>query len=377
MEKLLPSQESEGGHHPTRRPLHVMTHSADLTAAEPQAAALCWPHPAAPTGIPAGRVAIYCPAVVRSCDLSGLKTHLEALGYRCEAHAGVLHARMFHRSGQPASDLFLCSSGAAVMWMNTLEGEMRLLLAFKQYEHGSEAGHHGNSSPAEPPPRGATSESSFMQAEVFALCCCASSSALPFIQDNVVYIGSDIVEGGNGGAALRPRSSSFQHQLALSLALAQSTRLAALENRVAALAAATRHVPLALARQGEVVLGERDAAKLQGAAFRERQQLALAGVGEAGTPAALRRSAVEAQASYAAARAHLEVASRAAVADARLCALRDMLDIARQQAFARAREQQEWAIIWLVAAEVAVLLVQVADLAGWGIPSLLRWARDS
>ena len=320
-------------------PIHVIAHPEAGNPAPPAPSSS--PLAALTVASSAQRVAAYCPS--QNYDLKGAQLQLEAAGHRCEVlPGGALHARLQQRNRPPARDAFVFSNGAVVMWMHTMEREHRILEGLKPFERGSTAPRQAAGPPA-----------AFVQADSLALCC-TDPCELPFILDGVVHVGSEQASTDE---------ASMPYKLALSLALAQSTRLAALEGRVAALAAVTRHVPLALAKHGDAKLGEREAARLQGATFVERRQLTLL-VGAA-VPAALRRGPADARRCFAAARTHLEVGARAAVAEARLCAMQAILEQARRQAVAAAGERSELAIILLILAEVVILVVQLAGTVGW------------
>jgi uncharacterized Rmd1/YagE family protein len=154
--------------------------------------------------------------------------------------------------------------------------------------------------------------------------------------------------------------------LAASHALAQSTKLALFEQRAAGLADVTESIPKQMARDGETGLTTREATKLRGEVFLRRAELNVAS--EVLDSPAFFWSAPDRYARlYEEMREYLEVETRAEVLNTRLGVLEDLVSAAVSNLETENGTRLELIVIWLVAVEVVIGLVEI-----WGIVGLGR-----
>ena len=130
-------------------------------------------------------------------------------------------------------------------------------------------------------------------------------------------------------------------QLAVSHAIAQSTKLCVFESRVTRLAEASAHIPSAMAAAGEVRMPRREAARLTGQLFLQRSAVNLLST-VLDVPDFLWDSADELQGVYSAVTKYLELKSRVAVLNARYAVLETMLTMVQSQLNDNHASRLEW-----------------------------------
>jgi len=130
-------------------------------------------------------------------------------------------------------------------------------------------------------------------------------------------------------------------QLAVSHAVAQSTKLCVFESRVTRLAEASRHIPSAMAAQGEVRMPRREAARLTGQLFLQRSAVNLLST-VLDVPDFLWDSADELQGVYSTVTKYLELKNRVAVLNARYAVLETMLTMVQSQLNDNHASRLEW-----------------------------------
>jgi hypothetical protein len=133
-------------------------------------------------------------------------------------------------------------------------------------------------------------------------------------------------------------------QLAVSHALAQSTKLSVFESRITRLAEASAHIPTALAAAGEIRMPRREATRLTGQLFLQRSAVnLLSAVNE--VPAFFWDAADEYQGVYSTVTKYLEIKSRVAVLNARYQVLEAMLSMVQNQLNDNHASRLEWIIM--------------------------------
>jgi uncharacterized Rmd1/YagE family protein len=130
-------------------------------------------------------------------------------------------------------------------------------------------------------------------------------------------------------------------QLAVSHAIAQSTKLCVFESRVTRLAEASAHIPSAMAAAGEVRMPRREAARLTGQLFLQRSAVNLLST-VLDVPDFLWDSADELQGVYSAVTKYLELKNRVAVLNARYAVLETMLTMVQSQLNDNHASRLEW-----------------------------------
>jgi len=128
----------------------------------------------------------------------------------------------------------------------------------------------------------------------------------------------------------------------------------------------TRDLPNALARKGQVEISAEDIAKLMGRVFIEQMNLNLLGsvldtpqfFNERGIPDTMGQV-------YDRVWEYLELEDRIEVLNNRLQVLHSMFEMLRNQQSELYSEKLEWIIIWLVAIDLVVLLLQLVATAGY------------
>lgn len=288
---------------------------------------------APPEPPPRGRIAIHCTA--NAYDLKGLASHLRAAGYRCDTFPEVLYSRYIHRaSGQSQGDILLFEYGVVVFWSltpkqernfldNTLKGRFEMEPLAAQYVER---------------------DTFFFQYVPYAT---------PTLNNDIITIAPNLKD-------------AHLTKISISLALSQSTKLSVLEDRVGRMANITRDLPNALAKKGQVEISAEDIAKLMGRVFLEQMNLNLLGsvldtpqfFNERGIPDTMGQV-------YDRVWEYLELEDRIEVLNNRLQVLHSMFEMLRNQQSELYSEKLEWIIIWLVAIDLVVLLLQLVATAGY------------
>ncbi|KAG2426566.1 hypothetical protein HXX76_011790 [Chlamydomonas incerta] len=152
-------------------------------------------------------------------------------------------------------------------------------------------------------------------------------------------------------------------QLAVSYALAQSTKLSTIEKAVGALVEETRYLPEVLAEHGQVHLSETDIGKLMGKVFvLKRSVILLSNVND--TPDFFWYAPDQLQALYSRITSYCELDSRVELLNSRFSVLQEMLELLRAQEENRHGTRLELVVIWLIVVEVVLGVFELLDLFG-------------
>ncbi|KAG2443260.1 hypothetical protein HYH02_009333 [Chlamydomonas schloesseri] len=161
----------------------------------------------------------------------------------------------------------------------------------------------------------------------------------------------------------RRQASDHQVRLAISHALAQSTKLSVYEERVVALVEESKHLPQDLAAHGRVSMSTKKLAQLIGKVFLQSSTLNLLST-VMDTPEFFWSAPDQLQALYERACEYLELDTRAEVLNARFEVLQEMLDMLRDHKNNSHAARLEWIIIWLLLVDVILMLFQLLSLFG-------------
>lgn len=147
-------------------------------------------------------------------------------------------------------------------------------------------------------------------------------------------------------------------KLAISHALAQSTKLCLYEERVLEVVEATRDLPEAMAATGRVPLSRRDVARLIGRVFLLKSAVNLLG-SVLDVPDFFWDRPDSLQALYTRVCAYVELPGRVEVLNARFDVLNQMLDLARAYQDSRHSSRLEWTVILLIVVEIVMGLASI------------------
>ncbi|KXZ47725.1 hypothetical protein GPECTOR_33g607 [Gonium pectorale] len=178
-----------------------------------------------------------------------------------------------------------------------------------------------------------------------------SGSEPPHIQNDTITIN-------------RRQATDHQVRLAISHALAQSTKLSVYEERVVALVEESKHLPQDLAVHGRVSMSTKKLAQLIGKVFLQSSTLNLLST-VMDTPEFFWSAPDQLQALYERACEYLELDTRAEVLNARFQVLQEMLDMLRDHKNNSHAARLEWIIIWLLMVDVILMLFQLLSLFGF------------
>ncbi|GIL62526.1 hypothetical protein Vafri_16738 [Volvox africanus] len=162
----------------------------------------------------------------------------------------------------------------------------------------------------------------------------------------------------------RRQATDHRVRLAMSHALAQSTKLSVYEERVVALVEESRHLPQDLALHGRVSMSTKKLAQLIGKVFLQSSTLNLLST-VMDTPEFFWSAPDQLQALYERACEYLELDTRAEVLNARFQVLQEMLDMLRDHKNNSHAARLEWIIIWLLMVDVILMLFQLLSLFGF------------
>ncbi|KAG2435195.1 hypothetical protein HXX76_007278 [Chlamydomonas incerta] len=161
----------------------------------------------------------------------------------------------------------------------------------------------------------------------------------------------------------RRYAQDYKMKLAISYALAQSTKLSVYEKRVTDIVLETKNLPEALAEHGEVTISGHDIAKLIGKVFLQKSAVNLLG-SVLGTPEFFWHAPDSFQALYTRVTEYLELDSRVELLNSRFAVLQEMLDMLRDHQNNYHSVRLEWIVIWLIVVEVVVGLFELLGLFG-------------
>ncbi|CAK4678263.1 unnamed protein product [Aphanomyces euteiches] len=163
--------------------------------------------------------------------------------------------------------------------------------------------------------------------------------------------------------------SSFRssEKIAISFAMAQSSKLDVFEQRVDETIQETRHIPQTLAETGEIKkYSQKDISQLIGRLFIERSDINL-NSDMLDDPDFFWEDD-EYQPLYKKMMKYLDVDNRVQILNTRLDILRELLDVLSQQLARQHDTKLEWIVIWLIVAEVVVEVfwnILIKDILGF------------
>lgn len=144
--------------------------------------------------------------------------------------------------------------------------------------------------------------------------------------------------------------------LAVSHAMAQSIKLTVFEQQAQETISTTRHLPVSLANTGKISLGKNALAKIRGQLFLTKSDIHL-NYDLLDTPDFFWQNP-EYQALYAMAANYLELAQRTEVLTKKLETIHELLEMLADEQKHQHSSALEWIIIWLIAVEIVISLVE-------------------
>lgn len=157
---------------------------------------------------------------------------------------------------------------------------------------------------------------------------------------------------------------SAQVKLAISYALAQSTKLSFFEERIQQHSEETMEMPATLARMGRVNMNRKDISKLIGRVFLEKCAANLL-YSALDRPEFFWDAPDALQDLYDAICEYLEVDTRLETLNARFEVLQATLDVLRDHQNNEHSSYLEWIVIILIIIEIAIGVVEIAGIVGW------------
>ncbi|KAL6757794.1 hypothetical protein V8C86DRAFT_2613487 [Haematococcus lacustris] len=152
-------------------------------------------------------------------------------------------------------------------------------------------------------------------------------------------------------------------KLAISYALAQSTKLSVYEKCVVDIVLETKNLPEGLAQNGSVDISSTEIAKLIGKVFLQKSAVNLLS-SCLDVPEFLWHSPDSFQTLYNRVIEYLELPARAELLNSRFSVLQEMLDMLRDHQNNFHNVRLEWIVIWLIVVEVIVGLFELLGLFG-------------
>jgi len=169
------------------------------------------------------------------------------------------------------------------------------------------------------------------------------------------HIQNDVITINKGYAA------DHQVKLAISHALAQSTKLGIYEERIQLMVEDTRHLPETLAENGSVHIGRHEIAQLMGQVFLQRAAVNLLST-VMDIPEFFWSAPDHLQVLYKRVCEYLELTTRVEVLNNRFGVLQEMLDMLRDEQNRHHQSRLEWIVIWLIVLAVLVGICQVGSI---------------
>lgn len=151
---------------------------------------------------------------------------------------------------------------------------------------------------------------------------------------------------------MRLRSLQLQEKMALSYAMAQSSKLFVFESRVLDSVEMTRYLPKELAKNGRIDSSKKALNQQIGELFVEQTEVNLFS-SILDTPDFLWENDEHLPA-YQYTRSYLEVDDRVALLNSRLAVIRDLLDVLTGQVADSNSTRLEWIVIWLISVEIVM-----------------------
>jgi len=151
---------------------------------------------------------------------------------------------------------------------------------------------------------------------------------------------------------MRLRTLQVQEKLALSYAMAQSSKLFVFERKVLESVEMTRYLPKELATRGKIQSSKKELNKLIGQLFVQQTEVNLFS-SILDTPDFLWEDD-EHTPVYHYTRSYLEVDDRVSLLNSRLAVIRELLDVLNAQVADSNSTRLEWIIIWLISVEIVM-----------------------
>lgn len=184
-------------------------------------------------------------------------------------------------------------------------------------------------------------------------------------QLRVLYTSSPKTVMENDTLALHYRfASDFDVKLAVSFALAQSTKLSTAEEELRRMGKRLAYVPDTLASTGEVPLTQKDCLRAVGHLYSQMSAVSLLGAA-LDVPDAMDSASSNIRELYKAVYQYLEVAERLNLLNDRFGVLREMLELCRTLGHHANYAVLEQVILWLICVCVALAVVQLIAFMGW------------
>lgn len=159
-------------------------------------------------------------------------------------------------------------------------------------------------------------------------------------------------------------SSNFDVKLAVSFALAQSTKLSVAEEELRRMGKRLAYVPDMLAVSGEVPLAEKDTMRAVGHLYKQMAAVTLLGAA-LDIPDAMDSAPSNIRALYKAAYDYLEVAERLALLNDRFQVMRELLELCRTFKHEEYYAYLERIILWLIGVCVVLAVIQLMAFMSW------------
>jgi uncharacterized Rmd1/YagE family protein len=184
-------------------------------------------------------------------------------------------------------------------------------------------------------------------------------------QLRLMYTSSPKTVMENDTLALHFRfAADFNVKLAISFALAQSTKLSVAEEELRRMGKRLAYVPDMLADSGEVPLTERDTMRAVGHLYRQMAAVTLLGAA-LDVPDAMDSAPSNITALYKASYDYLEVAERLSLLTDRFNVMKEMLELCRTLGQQAHYAYLEKVIIWLIGLCVLIAVIQLIAFLGW------------
>ena len=161
---------------------------------------------------------------------------------------------------------------------------------------------------------------------------------------------------------MRLRSLKLREKLALSYAMAQSSKLFVFESQILKSLDETRYLPRELAEQGSISCSKKELNMLIGQLFVEQTEVNLFS-SILDTPDFLWEDDEHTPA-YSYLRSYLEVDDRVDLLNSRLTVMRELLDVLQSQVESANSSRLEWIVIWLIAMEIIMGIISNPLFAG-------------
>jgi len=161
---------------------------------------------------------------------------------------------------------------------------------------------------------------------------------------------------------MRLRSLQVEEKLALSYAMAQSSKLFVFESKIFSSLEKTRYLPKELATQGKINSSKRELNKIIGQLFVEQTEVNLFS-SILDTPDFLWDDDEHVPA-YQYLRNYLEVDDRVSLLNSRLSVIRELLDVLTAQVADNNSARLEWIVIWLISIEIIMGIASSPMFAG-------------